>query len=329
MNRSGRPGRLARLRQRPWWPWATRIVIAGFAIFIITLLVIQGRSIEWGEVFDTLRAYPLRTLVLAASLAALSHLVYSGFDLIGRYYTGHKLPVPAVMAITFVSYAFNLNLGTVVGAVAMRVRLYSRLGLDAAPITRIVGMSMLTNWLGYFLLAGLAFLGWPLKLPPDWVVGVGALRVTGAVLIAVALGYLGMCALAKRREWTVRGHDIALPRIGLALVQLVLSTANWAVMGAIVFVLLQGQVDYPVTLGVLLIGAVAGLLSRIPAGLGVLEAVFVALLSPPASRTALIAAVLVYRAAYYWAPLAVAAALYLVMEINAKNLTRNRTGIVS
>ena len=322
MNTSESPGRLARLRQRPWWPWARRIVVAGSAIFIITLLVMQGRSIDWGEVFDTLRAYPLRTLVLAASLAALSHLIYSSFDLIGRYYTGHKLPVPAVMTLTFVSYAFNLNLGTVVGAVAMRVRLYSRLGLEAGLITRIVGMSMLTNWLGYFLLAGLAFLWWPLKLPPDWTVGVGALRTSGAVLVGVVLGYLGMCALAKQREWTVRGHDIALPRLRLALVQLALSTANWAVMGAIVFVLLQGQVDYPVTLGVLLVGAVAGLLSRIPAGLGVLEAVFVALLSPPTSRTALITAVLVYRAAYYWTPLAIAAVLYLAMEMNAKKLTQ-------
>jgi len=315
-------GSLAHLRQRSWWPWAQRIVIAGFALFVITMLVIHARAIEWGEVFSTLRAYPLRTLLMAASLSALSHFIYSSFDLVGRRYTGHALPAPAVMSITFVSYAFNLNLGTVVGAVAMRVRLYSRLGLDAALITRIVGISILTNWLGYFLLAGLTFLWWPLKLPPDWHIGVTALRATGVVLIVVALGYLGMCAWAKQREWTVGGHDIALPRLRLALVQLTLSTANWAVMGGIMFMLLQGKVDYAVTLGVLLIGAIAGLLSRIPAGLGVLEAVFVALLSPPASRTTLIAAVLVYRAVYYWTPLAVAAMLYWVMETYAKKLAQ-------
>lgn len=287
---------------------------------MVTLLVIQARAIEWSEVLSTLRDYPLRTVLLAAALSALGHLIYSSFDLIGRQYTGHRLPAPTVMAITFVSYAFNLNLGTVVGAVAMRVRLYSRLGLDAALITRIVGISILTNWLGYFLLAGLAFLWWPLKLPPDWHIGVGALRATGLVLIAMALGYLGMCAWAKQREWTVRGQHIALPRLRLAWLQMALSSANWAVMGAIVFVLLQGRVDYPAALGVLLTGAVAGLVSRVPAGLGVLEAVFVALLSPPASRPALIAAVLVYRAVYYWAPLAIATVLYLVMEANAKKL---------
>lgn len=310
----------AGITQRPWWPWAKRIVVVGFLLFVVTLLTLQARTIEWGDVFATMRAYPLTVLLAGAALAALSHLVYSTFDLVGRHYTGHSLPVPTVMAITFVSYAFNLNLGTLVGAVGMRVRLYSRLGLAPGVITRIVGTSMLTNWLGYFLLAGLAFLWWPLELPDEWHLGVKALRGVGAALVLVALAYLVMCAVSKRREWTVRGHEIALPAFRIAMVQLLLSSANWAVMGATMYVLLQGKVAYPMVLGVLLIGAVAGLLSRVPAGLGVLEAVFIALLAPPLSNTALIAAVLCYRAVYYWAALAVAAALYLLMEANAKKL---------
>lgn len=310
----------SRLRQRPWWPWAKRIAIVGFAVFVITLLVINARAIEWSEVFTAVRAYPLRTLLIAAALGAASHLVYSTFDLIGRHYTGHKLPAPTVMAIAFVSYAFNLNLGTVVGAVAMRVRLYTRLGLDGADVARIVGASMLTNWLGYFLLAGLAFIWWPLKLPEDWHVGIGALHAVGFVLVAISLGYLALCAFSKRREWTVKGHEIALPAFRVALVQLAISSANWALMGATMYVLMQGKVAYPLVLGVLLIGAVAGLLSRVPAGLGVLEAVFIALLSAQMSQPALIAGVLLYRAVYYWVPLLVAGLLYLAMEASAKRL---------
>lgn len=311
---------LMALTQRPWWPWAKRIVVVGFLLFVITLLVIQARTIEWDEVFSTMRAYPVTVLALGAAFAALSHVVYSTFDLVGRHYTGHGLPVLTVMAIAFVSYAFNLNLGTLVGAVGMRVRLYSRLGLEPGVIARIVGSSMLTNWLGYFLLAGLAFMWWPLQLPEEWHLGVKALRGVGGALVLVALAYLLICAFAKRREWTVRGHEIALPGVRVAVVQLLLSCTNWAVMGAAMYVLLQGQVAYPMVLGVLLIGAVAGLLSRVPAGLGVLEAVFIALLAPPLSNTVLIAAVLCYRAVYYWAPLAVAAVIYLLMEANAKKL---------
>lgn len=308
------------ITSRPWWPWAKRLAIVAFLIFVVALLVMQARAIEWANVFSTMRAYPVTVLITGAALAALSHVIYSTFDLIGRHYTGHTLPVPTVMAITFVSYAFNLNLGTIVGAVGMRVRLYSRLGLEPAVIARIVGSSMLTNWLGYFFLAGVAFLCWPLQLPDEWHLGVLALRVGGAALLLVALGYLLLCAFSKRREWSVRGHEIALPGFRVALLQLLLSSANWAVMAGAMYVLLQGKVSYPMVLGVLLIGAVAGVASRVPAGLGVLEAVFVAVLAPPLSSTTLIAAVLCYRAAYYWLPLAVAAVLYLAMEANARKL---------
>ncbi|VTU12770.1 Inner membrane protein YbhN [Variovorax sp. SRS16] len=312
----GKPGG----EPKAWWPWAKRVVVSGFLLFVAALLIVQARAIEWREVFDAIGAYPSAVLLTAATLSAASHLIYSSFDLVGRRYTGHALRAPTVMGITFVSYAFNLNLGTLVGAVGMRARLYSRLGLEAATITRVVGTSMLTNWLGYFLLAGLAFLWWPLALPADWHIGVGALQALGGALVAVALGYLALCAFSRRREWTVAGHEIGLPGLRLAGIQLVISIANWAVMGAIMDVLLQDKVGYPTALSVLLTGAVAGLLSRVPAGLGVLEGVFVALLAPPLSNTTLIAAVLMYRAVYYWAPLAVATLLYLAMEANARKL---------
>ena len=313
------------LSQRPWWPWAKRVAVVGFLVFVAVLLVVQGRAVEWGEVFTAMRAYPWTVLAGAAALAALSHLIYATFDLIGRHYTGHRLPAATVMAITFVSYAFNLNMGTLVGAVGMRVRLYTRLGLDGATVTRIVGSSMLTNWLGYVLLAGLAFALWPPALPEGWHLGTAAMRAMGVGMALLAVAYVLMCAFSKRREWTVRGQQIELPSVRVAFLQLLLSCANWSVMGAALYVLLhsQSEVSYPLALSVLLIGAVAGLLSRVPAGLGVLESVVVALLmgtegSP--SRNALLAAVLCYRAVYYWIPLGVAALLYLGMEASARKL---------
>ena len=59
--------------------------------------------------------------------------------------------------MAFVCNAFNLNLSSWVGAVALRYRLYSRLGLDIADITRILTFSLVTNWFGYPLLAGILF----------------------------------------------------------------------------------------------------------------------------------------------------------------------------
>jgi uncharacterized membrane protein YbhN (UPF0104 family) len=75
-------------------------------------------------------------------------------------------------------------------------------------------------------------------------------------------------------------------------------------------------------LTVLLIGAVAGVVAHVPAGLGVLEFVFVALLSHQVSEGQLIGALLGYRAIYYIAPLLIAAVLYLVMENHARKLAK-------
>ena len=144
-------------RWRRWWPLLRRVGTVAFFALIVVLLYSQARHIEWDEVGGVLRAYPASTLLTAAVLAATSHAIYSGFDLFGRHWTRHGLPVRQVVPLTFVCYAFNLNLGSLVGGYAMRYRLYSRLGLDTETITRVLGMSMLTNWLGYLVLAGTVF----------------------------------------------------------------------------------------------------------------------------------------------------------------------------
>src|SRR5690606_16728014 len=94
-------------------------------------------------------------------------------------------------------------------------------------------------------------------------------------------------------------------------------------MAGIVHLLLLQQIPYPTVLTVLLIAAIAGVLTHVPAGLGVLEAVFVALLSRQLPASELLAALLAYRGIYYLAPLAIATVLYLFLEarLSAKGPT--------
>jgi uncharacterized membrane protein YbhN (UPF0104 family) len=65
-------------------------------------------------------------------------------------------------------------------------------------------MSVLTNWIGYLLLAGVLFALHPLELPPQWRIGTAGLRVLGIVLCLLVAGYLGLCFIAKRRTWNLR-----------------------------------------------------------------------------------------------------------------------------
>jgi uncharacterized membrane protein YbhN (UPF0104 family) len=221
------------------------------------------------------------------------------------------------MGVNFISYAFNLNFGSLVGGVAFRYRLYSRLGLANGVITRVLSISMLTNWLGYVVLAGTVFALLPPALPAEWPVTEGELRALGAALLLVPVAYLAACAFARRRDWSVRGHELSLPSLRFAGAQLAMSCSNWLLIAATVFVLLQQRADFPTTLAVLLLAAVAGVITHVPAGLGVLEAVFVALMAGLLPQGELLAALLAYRAVYYLLPLGLALLLYLALELRA------------
>ncbi|OGA99536.1 MAG: hypothetical protein A3E79_06245 [Burkholderiales bacterium RIFCSPHIGHO2_12_FULL_61_11] len=307
-----------KITDKIWWQWLKRGAVALFFAAVATLLVSQARTIEWGQVFNSLKNYPLTAVWGAVLLTLASFALYSCFDLLGRHYTGHTLGAPAVMMVTFVSYAFNLNLGSFVGGIAFRFRLYSRLGLETGVITCIMSLSMLANWMGYVLLGGLVFSLQPPALPPDWNIDSAHLRYIGFALLAAAAGYLGVCAFSRQRTLHVRGHAIELPSLGLASLQMLMGAGNWLLMSGIIFVLLQHRIAFSAVVSVLLLAAVAGVIARIPAGLGVLEAVFVALLSHQMPRHELLAALVAYRLVYFLAPLGVASVVVLLMEAKAR-----------
>ncbi len=181
-------------------------------------------------------------------------------------------------------------------------------------ITQVLALSWLTNWLGYCALGGALFLLAPPPLPAHWALGTLGLRLLGALLLAAAAAYLGLCLRARQRQFTVRGYRLVLPRARMAAVQLVVSAVHWLLLGQIVTVLLQDQVPLTTALGVLMVGAIATLVTHVPAGLGVLEAVFVALLADRVPVPQLLAALLAYRAVYYLAPWALAGGLLLHLE---------------
>ena len=315
-----------KLTDRVWWPWLKHGVAAVFFVLVGYLLVSQARTIEWGKVLSSLQAYPLSAIGGAAALAAASYVLYSCFDLLGRHYTGHKLATPTVMTLTFVSYAFNLNLGSVLGGVAFRYRLYTRLGLALGVITRVTSFSMLANWTGYLLLAGLVFSLQPPALPANWQIDASQLRLIGLVLLAMALAYLGACAFSHQRTFRLRGHEIELPSLRLAGLQVAMGAGNWLLMSGILFVLLQQRIDFFSVVSVLLLAAIAGVITHIPGNLGVLEAVFVALLSHRMPRHELLAGVVAYRAMYYIVPLLIATVIYLVMETQVKQRASAKDG---
>lgn len=204
----------------------------------------------------------------------------------------------------------------------MRYRLYSRLGLPGSTITRIFSLSITTNWLGYILLAGIIFTAGVVELPEHWYVDQTTLRILGIGLLMIIAVYLWFCAFAKHRHMTIKGQKLVLPSWKFALAQMLISSVNWMVMGAIIWLLLGQSVNYFFVLGVLLVSSIAGVIVHIPAGIGVLEAVFIALLAGEhTSKGTIIAALLAYRVLYYFIPLLLALICYLLLESRGEEAT--------
>ena len=310
-----------------WQTWAKRVLTVAFLILIPVLLYQLARNLDWSEVRQSLLAYKPGTLVVGLAIAVCSYLTFASYDLLARAYTGHHLPAWQVLPVAFVCYAFNLNFTTWVGGVALRYRLYGRLGLDTPTITRILTLGLLTNWMGYMLLAGSVFALGLVELPGNWAVGTTGLRLIGVLLLAITAAYLLACGLAKKRTWRWREHEVTLPTLRLALCQVALGASNWALMALLIYWLLPGDAFYPAILGILLISCVAGVVAHIPAGLGVLEAVFLALLHGQMAQGTLVAALLGYRTLYYLIPLVVAIVTYLVLEKRAKAMRQRDNSV--
>lgn len=298
-------------RLRPW-------LIGLFLLVAAVLLWRYARLVDWAAVAAAIAGYPARQLLLAAAFSLLAYASYCGFDLLARRYTGHTLPARRILPIAFTCYAFNLNLGAMVGGIGFRYRLYSQAGLRLSTTSRIVGFTIVSNWSGFLLLGGLVLVSDAAPLPRDWTAVAPALDVAGWAMLAVVAAGLLLCAFSPRRHWSLRGHAITLPPLPLALAQLLVAIASWLAIAAIVAVLMPDRVGYTTVAGVLLLSVIANLVIRVPANLGVLEAVFIASLGERLGTTAILAALLTYRALFHIGPLLLAMLVYAALELRLR-----------
>jgi uncharacterized membrane protein YbhN (UPF0104 family) len=300
-----------------------------FLLLVAWLLLRYARGVDWPAVGEALRDYGRWQLVLVLTLTVASYATYACYDIAARRYSGHALSTGRVVAIAATCYAFALTIGALVGGAGLRLRMYARSGLPGVCTGRIVAFSIATNWLGYVALAGVVFAAGAVVPPQAWGVGLAALRALGAAMAVLAIAYVAACARWRGRTFHLRGHHFRLPSPALGTLQVVLAAANWSLMGTIVWVLLHGAVAWPLVLSTLLLAAVASALVHVPAGLGVIEAVFVAVLGPAgmamAGEPELLAALLAYRAVYYLLPLLFAVVFYLAFEARRGKSLRRAT----
>jgi uncharacterized membrane protein YbhN (UPF0104 family) len=307
------------------WGWFKRVVPWGLAALVLALVAGQARTMDWPAVWQALQSMSAARLAAAAMLALASYGLYAAFDLVGRRITGHPLSAARTLGTAAISYAVNLNFGAWIGGLALRLRLYSRWGLTVPTVLQVVAYSIVTNWLGYLWVGGAVLLWAPPQLPTPWMAWMPpepGLRAVGLAMMAAALAYLALCRFSRQRRLTWRTRTLTLPSGRLAALQALAGGANWVLIGAIAWLLLGGRIDYASVLGAMLLAAVAGVVTHVPANLGVLEAVVLVTLGARLPAHELLAAMLAYRATYYLMPLALALPAYGLSEAAARRAAR-------
>ena len=273
-----------------------------------------------------MKAIPRRSIAAAAALATGSYLALTLYDWLAVRYAQKPVSYPRTALTSFIAFAFghNLSLAAFTGA-AVRYRLYSAAGLTAVDVAAIVSMCALTTALGVSMLAGAALVT-AVPGADELHLGHAWSKLAGALLLAWVLAYVLWASLGRRPialgAWAFRppGAAIAVPQVMVAVVDLSLAAG-------VLFELLPpaAGVDFVTFAGIYAVAVVGGIVSQVPGGLGVFEAILVLAL-PQVRAPQLLGALLAYRAVYYLAPLVLAAFAFAAHELHRERHRLTRAG---
>jgi len=308
-------------------------VALGLVLFVGALWLLHHalRDVHYHDVVAALRALPASQIVLAFACTAGGYLALTAYDTLGCYYVGHPLAHRRTALAAMIGYAVSQTLGVpLLSGGAVRLRLYSAWGLSTSEIAAIIGFSGMTFWVGFCALGGLAFVVDPPAIPPSLHVPFASARPLGFLLLGLVFAYATV-VLVRRTPFRWHDWEIVPPPRWMLLPQVAVSSLDWTFAGATLWVLLPADaaIGLPAFLGVFLLAQCVGLVSHVPGGLGVFEAIVVVLLSPRVEAHAILGALVAFRAVYYFAPLAVAALLLGAHELRRRRAVLERAARVA
>jgi phosphatidylglycerol lysyltransferase len=291
-----------------WLPHVLSLILFALAIWVIHNELAAYRP---ADLLAHLAAIPASSLALAVIAAALGYATLTLFDPLALQYLGKGLPYRQTGLASFIGYAFshNLGLGWLSGG-AVRYRLYGVWGLSSLDIGIILAFNTVTTFLGLASILALACLGEPaevaaiLRLPHSAVVAVGL------ALVAAVAGYV-LASAMRRAPLRVARWQLHLPTPVVAVAQIGVSLLDWTLAAAVLYVLLPPglPLGFLSFVGLFGLANLGGLISNVPGGIGVFEAVVLLAIPDDGGSGAVAAALIGYRLIYYLLPLVVAVLL--------------------
>jgi phosphatidylglycerol lysyltransferase len=294
--------------------------VAGLLLFVVALEVLrhQLRTVSWHTLTTSVLNTPPRQLLAALLLTVLNYAILTGYDFVALASIGKKLPAWNVISTSFLSYAMANNVGFAwLSGASVRYRFYSRFGITAGDLSRIVFSCAVTFWVGLLTLGGLSLaLG---SLPQiDGLPAASLLAPIGWLLSAAAPAYILLTAI-RRAPIKIRNFGITLPPVKVAVVQVLISITDWFLATGIVFWLLpRGSVPFKNVMLAFLGAQLLGLASHVPGGVGIFEGLMILLLEPYVDSATVLPALIAFRVVYYLLPLSIAIVGLVVDEVRER-----------
>ena len=298
-----------------------KLLIAAAAIGLAAFLIYRTLSrYSLDQLVAAVAAVPAPRLLGAIGFAAASYLSLTGFDYLALHYVGRPLPYRRAALASFTALSLGHNIGlAALSSGAVRYRFYSRWGLSAGDVARVVLFCGITVGLGLLVLGGAALL-----LRSSL-----AMEITGLarpVVVAMGIGcltlpaaYLILSAFAGK-PLRIGRWSLDMPPFRLALGQVLIGSVNFAFVAACLHQALAAvaEVAYLGVASVYVIANATALVSHVPGGLGVIESVVMYLLP----QNNLIGPLLVFRFVYFLVPLCLGGILLAATEL----FERRRSG---
>jgi phosphatidylglycerol lysyltransferase len=295
---------------RSWTAAAIGAVLFGGALLVLHR---ELAALHYHELTRALFGIPGRSLALALLLTAANYVVLTGYDLAAVTWAGLALDRRRVASVSLISYAIanSVGLGMLSGA-SVRYRFYTRWGVAAPDLSRVVLFYTTTFVLGLLTLGGLSL---ALDPPPALASEPGDARALGVVLLLVTAAY-ALMASTRRRPLHVFRLDVRMPGPRATAIQFVLSGLDWLLAASVLWMLLPpGHMGFLPFAGAFVVAQLAGIASHLPGGLGVFETALVILCKPALPVAVLLPVLVVYRAVYYLLPFLLAVAALFADEL--------------
>lgn len=301
------------------YPWLRRLappllsmLLLGLALWALHRL---AHEVSYHQVRGYLHQLGSGQIALAVLMTATGYAVMTLYDLSALRAIGQRLPYARVSMVSFISYAFtnSIGMGMLVSS-SIRYRFYIQAGLTPGDVARVVVYCGTGFWLGLCTLTGVSLVALPLPATlPLAAFG----RPLGALLLCFPLFWL--CAHRLHRPLRIGRWQLDWPTAALAARQIVIGSLDWALAAGVLYVLMPAPIagNFGHFLVIFVLAQLSGLLSHVPGGLGVFEAVILAGLGASghqALMAPILGALAAFRVIYYLLPLVAASVVVLWHE---------------